>query len=168
MVKLKAVVLGFCMLAAGLVAFMIFFQSDEAKIKKQFKALASTLSLDAGESKFEAGAKARKIAMMLADPCVVNIPTYDITRTISRSDAQTYIMASRSAYSSLSVDFHDISIIFPEKGRLAEVTATVYVKTAAKGGGPLEKNVSEVRFELKAVEDSWLFAGINEVVVLEK
>ena len=168
MVNMKPVILSVLMLAAGLVAFMIFFQSDEAKIKKQFKTLAETLSLQTGESKFESGAKARKIAMMLADPCVVNIPTYDITKTISRTDAQTYIMAGRSAYTSLSVAFHDISIIFPEEGRLAEATVTVYVKGSARGGGPLEKNVSEVRFELEAVEDAWLFTTINEVVVLEK
>lgn len=166
MVSTKNTVLAVLILAAGLAAFALFYNSDEAKIKRQFKALSSALSLEPGESQLQAAAKAMKIAQMLADPCTVSIPTYDIATAIARADAQTHIMLGRSRFSRLSVAFHDMTVFVREKG-LAEVTVTVYV-SASTEGAPLEDDVFEVRCNLEKINGEWLFAAFNEVVVLEK
>ncbi len=166
MVKIKAVVLVLGALAAGLAAFLLFFESEEARIKKQFRELAAMISRESGENHLQAAANARKIARMLADPCTVNIPTYEITRTVSRENAQSYIMAGRSRYSGLSVAFHDLAVTFPEKGRAA-VNLTVYAETRT-GNGPPENNIFEAHCELEKTEDAWYLTHFAEVAVLEK
>jgi len=166
MVTLRTIVIAVVVAAAGVTALFWYFQSDTAKIRKQFKAIAEAASKDAGEHELTAAAGARKIGRMFAENCRIEIPAYDISRTYAREDIPGRIMGARSRYSEISMRFHDLDIRFPSE-QTARVHFTAYVE-ALRITGERVREGHEITCRLEQIEGDWLIHQIEAVTVLER
>jgi len=70
-VKARHIIIAGGILTAGIIAFFVFFQSEESKIKKQFEFIAEKIEKAPGENHIIAAAKANRIREVIADPCKV-------------------------------------------------------------------------------------------------
>ncbi len=152
--------------AAGIIAFFWFFQSDEAKIKKQFSAIAELASKASEEHELTAAVRARKIGDRFAETCRIEIPAYNISSTYAGKEIPARIMGARSRYAEISLTFHDIDIRFPEE-ETARVAFTAYVE-AVRLSGESFREVHEFVCRLEKNENDWLFARMEGVLVLER
>jgi hypothetical protein len=166
MVNAKNIIIFSIACIIGIIAFFWLYESDEAKIKKRFDALAAEAAKSPDEKELSAAIKAKKISELCAESLHVEIPSYSISRTFPRSDVSANILAARSHYSKISVKFYDISIEFPEEG-LADVILTGSVE-AKMASGELVNEIHELRCTLKKIEKDWFFSIIEGVDVLEK
>ncbi len=151
---------------AGVAALFWYFQSDTARIQKQFKTIAEAASKDPGEHELTAAAAARKIGAMFAENCRVEIPAYDISRTYPREDIPGRIMGARSRYSEISMTFHDLDVHFPAE-QTAQVLFTAYVD-AVRVTGERVREAHEITCRLEQTEGDWLINQIEVVTVLER
>jgi len=151
---------------AGIIGFILFFNSDEAVIKKRFQYLSDQFAKESVENNLLGAAKAKRIGNMFAENCRVSLPAYDLDQTFARDDVQPYVMMARSRYKSMIVDFYDFNIDFPQGGQ-AEVDVTGYVKAVTEAGEAVQE-IHELAFSLEEGEDDWLFTAIEGVEVLER
>ncbi len=166
MVKSKNMLLILVLIAAGLIVFVLFFNSDEAVIKKRFRHLAEQFDKAPSENNLVAAAKARRVADMFADSCRVYLPAYDVDHTFSARDVPSYVMMARSRYRQIALDFYDFNFVFPQKDR-ADVNLTA-MATGIDETGAAFREIHEMTFSLEKIEDEWLFTAIEAVQVLEK
>ena len=84
MEKIKYIVVAGAVLAAGIIVFVIFSQSEEAKVKKQFSILAEKMKKTEKETPFVAAARAKKNKrtvcryMHRSCPCLLVLKRYFI------------------------------------------------------------------------------------------
>jgi hypothetical protein len=166
MVNQKNIILFATICLAGLIAFWWLYESDEAKIRKRFDALAEEAAKVSDETELAAALKAKKLSDMCADPFTVKIPSYSISRIFPKSDIAANILAARAHYASIAVKFYDITIEFPEEG-IANVALTASVKANMVSGERVDE-IQELQCRLEKIEKDWLFAKIEEVDVLQK
>lgn len=166
MVSVKYTILAAGILIAGIIAFFIFFQSEEEKVIKQFKLIADKIEKEPGENQIIAAANAKKISEMLTDPCRVNAPAYSFSRDISPDELPRFFLAKRSLYSEISLKFYDFLIDFPEKNS-ALVSVTEIMKGTLKTGEIVE-DIHELECTMINIEDSWRLKEISVVEVLKK
>ena len=76
MVKTKHIILVVGILAGGILAALIFLQSEEAKIRKQFEFIAENIKKKKGENPIIAIAKANQIREVFAERCRIDAPGY--------------------------------------------------------------------------------------------
>ena len=166
MEKIKYIVIAGAVLAAGIIVFVIFSQSEEAKVKKQFSILAEKMKKTEKETPLVAAARAKKISELFADTCTVHAPAYSFSRDISAQDLPALVLTTRSRYSEISLEFYDFVIEFPEEGS-AHVNLTASM-TGKLTTGKYVDDVHELKCKLKRTEDIWLFKEIEVVEVLKK
>lgn len=166
MEKIKYMVIACAVLAAGVIAFVIFSQSEEAKVKKRFSVLAEKIKKTEKETPLVAAAKANKIKELFAETCTVHAPAYSFSRDISSQDLPSLVLTTRSRYSEMSLEFYDFVIEFPEEGS-AQVNLTARIVGTLTTGKYVD-DVHELRCKLQKTEDFWLFKEIEVVEVLEK
>lgn len=166
MVRIRYIVIAGAALAAGIVAFFIFSQGEEAKVKKQFSLLAEKIEKTQKESPIVAAAKANRIKALFAEICTVHAPAYSFSRNISSQDLPSLVLATRSRYLEMSLEFYDFLIEFPEEGS-AQVSLTARLVGKLTTGTYVD-DVHELKCNLKKTEDIWLFKVIEVVEVLEK
>ncbi len=166
MVKIRYILIAGAVLAAGIVAFFIFSQSEEAKVKKQFSVLAEKVKKTEQESPLVAAAKANTIKGLFAETCTVHAPAYSFSRDISSQDLPSLVLTTRSRYSEMSLEFYDFVIEFPEEGS-AQVNLTARILGELTTGKYVD-DVHELRCKLQKAEDVWLLKEIEVVEVLEK
>ena len=166
MVNSKKIVVAAVLAVAGIIGFLLFFNSDEAVIKKRFKYLADQFIMEPPENSLLAAAKAKRVGDMFADRCRVSLQAYDVDRTFDRADVHPYVMMARSRYKRLSINFYDFNIDFPRDGQ-ADVDVTAYVEAVNQAGEALQE-IHELRFSLVEGEEDWLFTEIEGVQVLER
>jgi hypothetical protein len=167
MVKKNAVIAGGILLVIGLLIVYHVFYTEEAKIKRQFKALSERVSKERDETKLIAAATAKKIARMGCETIQIDIPSRSISETVSRKDLPAPIYNVRSRYAGMKVGFFDFVIDLSGKG-----TASVRVTGKLEGillSGEKVNETHELACLLKKNEkDDWLFSRIEIVEVLEK
>lgn len=166
MVNTKNFIIVTGILIAGIIAFFIFFQNEEAKIKKQFKSIADKIEKAPVENQIIAAANAKKISEMITNPCRINAPGYSFSRDISPGELSRFVLARRSLYSKLSLKFYDFIIDFPEKNS-ARVSVTEIIKGTLKTG-ELVEDLHELECTLIKIEDNWRLTEITVVEVLRK
>jgi hypothetical protein len=166
MVKTKQMLMAAGLLLAGLIVFLLFYQSDTAAVKKRFAFLADQFSKETSENSLLGAAKAKHIGLMFADTCRVSLPGYDVDRTFERADVQPYVMMARSRYREIAVEFYDFDIVFPQDG-LAEVDVTALVRATTTAGEAVQE-IHEMVFTLERGEEDWLFTNIESLTVLER
>ncbi len=166
MVKLKAAVIASLAIIVGVAAFYYFFQSEEAKIKKQFTLLAKHFSKKPDETKFIAAIESKKILGLFSKNVRLFIPAYSISKTYTHQDLSPLFLSGRSYFSNVSLAFYDFSIDFPETE-----TATVILTARLTGTLSNKEEVAEsheLECILKKNEKRWLFSDIKAIEVLKK
>jgi hypothetical protein len=164
--KIKYIGIAGAVLAAGIIAFIIFSQSEEAKVRKQFSVLAEKIRKTEKETPLVAAAKANRIKELFAETCTVHAPAYSFSRDISSQDLPPLVLTTRSRYSGMSLEFYDLVIEFPEEGT-AQVNLTARIVGRLTTGKYVD-DVHELMCKLQKAEDIWLLKEIEVVEVLEK
>lgn len=169
MVNVKNVVYLGLLLAAGILIYIHFFESDEAKIRRRFDELKIEMQKDSAETGLAAAAKARRIGKMFTDPCSLEIPSHSVSGIYSRRELISTVFAARSRYRTISLHFYDIHIEF-EKNQSASVDFTVIANVLPRGeaGRIPYQEVQELRCMLKRNKGEWLFSKVETVEVLQK
>lgn len=166
MVKAKYIVIGGGIMVAGIIAFYIFSQSEEAQVKRQFKFIAEKIGKTPEESHIVAATKANRIREAFAETCKIHAPAYSFSRDTSSDELSTLVLSERSQYSEISLKFYDFVIDFPEKGT-AEVNLTASMEGKLTTGEFVE-DLHELKCKLQKIEDSWRLKEIKVVEVLKK
>ncbi|MGD8984820.1 MAG: hypothetical protein PVH99_08985 [Desulfobacteraceae bacterium] len=164
--KIKYIVIAGAVLVAGIIAFIIFHQSEEAKVKKQFNFLAEKMNKTPNETPLISVARANRIKNLFAETCTVHAPAYSFSRNISSQDLSSLVLTTRSRYSEMSLEFYDFVIEFPEGGS-ADVNLTASM-TGKLTTGEYVDDIHELKCKLKKTEDIWLLKEIEVVEVLKK
>lgn len=166
MVKIKYFIIVSIFIAAGIAVFFFVFESQEAKIKKQFKFIAEKMEKSEEESPLISSAKAKGLTKVIANPCFINIPTYSYSKKTSSESLTRTILTMRSQYSKISMTFYDFVFDYMD-----EITAQVIVTAGLKGklrAGEVLEDIHEVTCSLKKIDDVWKFIEIEVVDVLKK
>ena len=169
MVRSKPLILIIACLAAGLVGFFIFYQTDAEKIRSRLEELAERVSKDESENELMAAGHAKNIAEIFTDPCVLEIPQTpyrEVSGEFSRQDIRAYAMSGRARYERIKLDLYDISIDFPDENT-ANVRLTARVKTGENDGTPFDE-FNELACEFVKIEGDWYIHRVAAVEVLEK
>jgi len=152
--------------AAAVIIFFLFFQSDEAKIKKKFHKLAERVEKNGAEHDLIAAKKAHEIEQMFFGTVRIQIPSYKVDKTFPRSEISPHVLYARSLYQNISLTFHDFQFEFPtEENAIVEVTGVLEATT--RSGQPVNE-IHEAKCSLKKVDGKWMFTGIRGVQVLER
>ena len=166
MEKIKYIIIAAMVLAAGIIVFLIFSQSEEAKVKKQFHVLAEKMKKMPNETPLIGAARANRIKELFAETCTVHAPAYAFSRDISSQDVPPLVITTRSRHSEISLEFYDFDIAFPEEGS-AEVNVTASM-TGKLTTGEYVDEIHELKCKLKKPEEIWLLKEIEVVEVLKK
>ena len=166
MEQVKYLIIAGAVLIASIIAFIIYSESDEAKVKKQFKFLAEKMKKTPEENRLISAAKATKITKQFTKTCTIHAPAYSFSRDISSDELSALVLTARSQYSDISLKFYDFVIHFPEKG-----TAQVNLTASMKGKSTtreLFEDLHELKCKLQKIEDIWRLKEIEVVEVLKK
>jgi hypothetical protein len=165
MVKAKYIIVG-GLLAAGIIVYFVFWQSEEAKIKRAFKSVAGKVEKRPEENKIIAVTKANRIRGAFTPTCKIHAPAYAFSGNISSDQLSTIVLSARSQYSEISVKLYDFDIDFPEKDT-AQVRLTARMEGKLTTGDPIE-DLHELKCGLRKIEDVWLIRQVEVVQVLKK
>jgi hypothetical protein len=166
MVNQKNVIIAALMITGGIIAFFLFFQSDEAKIKKTFHRLSKKVEKQEDENELLSAAAANKIKNMFGQSCRIEIPSYDVDKSLPKNEIASHVLYARARYRTMSLKFYDFQFQFPEKGS-SIVDLTAVFKAVTASGDPVDE-IHEFECALSKIEDEWLFTGIKGIDVLER
>jgi hypothetical protein len=165
MVKAKYIIAG-GILAAGIIAYFVFWQSEEARVKRAFKSIARKVEKRPEETKIIAVTKANRISEAFTQTCKVHAPAYAFSGNISSDELSTIILSARSQYSEIFVKLYDFDIDFPEKDN-AQVRLTARMQGKLTTGESIEE-LHELECRLRKIEDVWRIREVDVVQVLKK
>ena len=166
MVKTKHIIVVVGILTGGILAALIFWQSEEAKIRKQFEFIAEKIEKRPGESPIIAAAKAKQIRKVFAERCRIDAPAYSASRDILSDELPAIVFRMRSEYSAISLTFHDFAIELPEQDT-AQVNVTAVMEGKSASGEPVE-DIHELKCILQKIDEVWRLKEIGVVEVLKK
>jgi hypothetical protein len=165
-VRIKHIIIAVLVVAIGAVGFVFFFQSEESKVKRQFKSLSEKVSKEPDESKLAMALKAQQLQTLFAENCGLGVPSYAISGNYTPQDISSLALTAFSHYSKISLKFYDMTIDVTENG-IARVLLTANL-TGKLATGEYIDETHELSCILKKVESSWLFSDFEVVEVLEK
>ena len=166
MVADKKGMLAGIVLALGILLFFILAPGDAARIKKQFDFLAANIAKTPDENKLIGAANAKRIRSAFTETITINAPAYDYARDLAASELPALVLSARASYAELALTFYDFSIEFPQEG-LADVRVTSRLRGRLLSGEALE-DIQELHCRLREIDDTWQFAAIEIVEVLEQ
>lgn len=159
-------VLGILLVATGIFGAFSLFPSEEKKVKKQFSLLAEYACKEEGERILAMAGKMRNLEFLFYEPCTVEAPPYSLSGGFTRGEIASLAARARLNFSQLTLEFHDLSISFPEKEKArAVLTGSVKGKTIS---GEAVHEVQEMECLLKKSQDQWLFEHWEMVEVLKR
>lgn len=165
MVKAKYIIAG-TVLAAGIIVYFVFWQSEEARVKRQFKSVAGKVEKRPEENKIIGITKANRIREAFTQTCKIHAPAYAFSGDISADGLSRIVLSARSQYSEISVKLYDFDIDFPEKDT-AQVRLTARMEGKLTTGDPIE-DLHELKCGLRKIEDIWRIREVEVVQVLRK
>jgi hypothetical protein len=166
MVTKKYLMIGMILGAAG-AAFLLFFVDWEARaVKKHLHSIAREMTWAPADSELTIAARIRRVQEKIAEDCLVEVPSYQITRSVSRNDVPTYMIMAKNYYKNLSVKLHDLEVQ-PIELPQARAVATAYVR-ATRADGQQNDEILVIEFSLQKVGKQWQVTGAAETQVLEK
>lgn len=167
MVNAKNIFVASLLIACGIVAFFIFSQSDEAKIKNKFHKLSEKIEKNGNEHDLIAAKAAHEIEQMFTGTVRIQIPSYSVDKTFPRSEISPHVLYARGLYQKMDLEFHDFHIQIAEGNTTAVVGLTGIFKATTDSGERVDE-IHEAECTLEKVEDEWFFTGIQGVEVLER
>jgi hypothetical protein len=159
--------LGLVILIAILAGYLAirFWPGDERAIRKQLALIEEAGSKAAAEQPIEALFKAKQIADLFADPCLLTVETVHYAGSYPRKQIQDRIVMVRAFHTQASVALHDITIDITETST-AVVRGTIRLRGEVKGEAIAD--VHELRAEMEKMDGRWLFTSVTIVEVLER
>jgi len=152
--------------AAGIFGAFALFPGEETKVKKQFSLLESYASKEEGEKILAMAEKMRNLEFLFSEPCEIEALPYSLSGSLKRGEIASLAARARMHFSHLTMEFHDLSVSFPEEGTAkAVVTGRVKGKTIS---GEEVYEVREMECVLKKNHDQWLFEHWGIVEVLKR
>lgn len=141
-------------------------ESEEKRVGKQFERLSDWVSRDTDETIIAAARKARGIASLFSDDCVVVAEEPSLSGVHGREDIANRVARVRSRFAQLRLRFYDLDthIAGPDSAN-AVVTGRVTGKTRYQERVDESR---EVTCTLTKADGEWLFARIEVVEVLER
>ena len=166
MVKMKYLMIAFLIVIAGILAALLYFPSEEKKVKKQFVFLSEHVSKDPSESPLTMANKIRGIQSLFAEHCDFKVPDYSLSDLYTREEISGIALRGRAHFSNLSLKFNDLKVSFPEKG-VARVNMTGRLTGTTVYGEQVDET-REMHWLLKKVEKKWLFSRFEVIEVLKR
>ncbi len=168
MAKTKYIIIAaiILILAAGVIAWFVLSQSEEAIIKNQFKTITKRIGKTAGESPIIAAANAGQLKELIVSPCRILAPDYDVEKDISTDDISGFILAKKMQFHNLSISLHDFIIELT-----SETTASVTLTGKINGklsNGKKVGDVHEYSCEMQKIDDIWMLKVIEIIEVLQE
>jgi hypothetical protein len=164
-IKGKYILIVLILIATG-IGVSTLFQSEEKRIKKQFRLLSEGISKESGESIFTMDQKIKKIGSLFDETCEVSLPAYSIAGRLNREEITGYAARARLHLSELHLTFYDFNITLTHENH-----ARVYLTARLTGKmttGETMNEAHEIDCLLKKIEKKWLFTKIELVEVLKK
>jgi hypothetical protein len=169
MVKVKYILLimmAISIVIAGVWATGIFFQSEEKKVKKQFRNLSEWVSKEPGENTFTMVHKVKNIGTLFAERCGLKTPVEPLTGQYTPEEISGYATLCRSRFIKIDLIFYDLNVEFPEK-ELAKVILTARL-TGTLTTGEYVDEARELQCVFMKIQKKWLFSDFEVVEVLRK
>ena len=166
MVTKKYLTAGLILAAAGVAVWLLSVDWEARAIKKQLRSLEQEMTWAPADSELTMASRIRKVQSMIAENCQVEIPAYEISKSIRQDDVPTYLMMAKNYYKHLSLKFEDLKV---ESIQLPQASAltTAYVKATAADGQRNDEALL-LKFYLQKVEKKWQITAVKEIPVLEK
>ncbi|MFZ5563727.1 MAG: hypothetical protein ACOZBW_06705 [Thermodesulfobacteriota bacterium] len=166
MVNRKFLMAALLLVGAVLAVALMMVDWEARAVKKRMRSLEQELQWAPEDNDLVVAARVKRVGEMVADPCRVDMPTYEVSRFFSQKDVAPYLMMALRRYSRLAVEFHDLVVEITAPGK-ARVIATAYVRALTLDGQRADE-VLELAFELEKTEKEWRMLAVEEVPVLEK
>lgn len=165
MVNVKTLV--FIILIVFLAGYLAirFWPGDERAIRKQLALIEEAGSKGAAEQPIEALFKAKQMADLFADPCLLTVEAVQYAGSYPRKQIQDRVAMVRAFYTQVRVSLHDITIDIAETNT-AVVRGTIRLRGEVKGEAIAD--VHELRAEMKKIDGNWLFTSVTIVEVLDR
>jgi len=149
------------LIAAGFWLWTIFFPSPETIIRKRLAQAASEASFQSGENPLISAARAENLASRFGTNVEINInvPEFGRQEFVGRTEIAQAAASARMRWSSLKVEFPDMSIaIAPDK---QSAVADVAMKVQAAGQKDID--VEEMKFTFQKIGGDWLITRVETV-----
>jgi len=166
MVKTKTILIAAFIVMGGILATLLFFPSEEKKVKKQFTLFSEWVSKNPGESTFTMAHKVKSIGTLFAESCELKEPSLSLSGSYSREEITSIALRGRTYFSDFSLKFYDLNISLSEK-EVARVTSTVKL-TGKSTLGESADETRELVCLLRKIKKQWLFSQVEMVEVLRK
>jgi len=153
-------------LAIGVILFFILQPGDAARIKKQFDFLSANIDKAPDENQLIGAAHAKHIRDAFTETVSIHAPAYHYTRDLAAAELPALVLSARAPYTELSLTFYDFTIDFPQ-GNLADVRVTSRLRGQLPSGEAVE-DIQELNCRMLKIDDTWRFAAIEIVEVLEQ
>ena len=164
--RTRHIVITILIIGLGVGAIIYFSQTEEKKVKRQFRLLAESVSKEAGENPFIMAQKIKNLQVLFEENLTIKVAAEPFSGSYTRDEVLSYATAGRTRFSDLSLKFFDFNIAFPEKGTArAMLTARLTGKSTS---GEQMDETREIECALKKIEKKWRFTHIEVVEVLKK
>ncbi len=165
-VKVKYILIALILIALGVWTAFTFSQSEEKRVKKQFRLLSEGISKEPGENIFTLDQKIKKIGSLFDETCEIKIPAHSLSGMLTRDEITGYAARGHIHFSQLHLKFYDFKIAFPQENVAnVHVTARLTGKTSA---GEAVDEAHEIDCLLKKLEKKWVFSQMEVIEVLKK
>jgi len=166
MVKMKYLIIALLIVMVGILATLLFFPSEEKKVKKRFVLLSEYMLKDPGENTFVMANKIKGISALFGENCNFTVSDYSLSGNYTREEISGIALRGRAHFSNLGLKFYDLKISFPEKD-LAQVNSTARLTGKSVYGEHVDET-RELICLLKKVEKKWLFSSFEVIEVLKR
>lgn len=151
-------------LAIGALVFYLL-PDEEKQVRKQLNLLEQLASKQAKETGLQSIKKAAQISSLFTDPCRLKVERLDFEGEFIRKEVINHIQIARNSFSQVNVQFHDITIEFPNK-TTANVIMTLQL--TGKNGGENWADTHEIDAGMIKNEGDWLLSECTLIEVLKK
>lgn len=166
MVRTKLFFISGFILTLAIVLLFTFSQSEEKKIKRQFRLFSELVSKDSEEDSFTLLKKAKQIGSLFGDPCELKTSYPTLSGSYSREEIVSYAIRARSHFSQLALKFYDFDMNPFQKGMVRVVLTSRLIGKSISGEGVDE--IRELECLLERIDKKWLLKQIEVVEVLKK
>lgn len=151
-------------LTIGVLIFYLL-PDEEKLVRKQLNLLEQLASKQAEETVLQSIRKAGQISSLFTDPCRLKVERLDFEGEFIRKEVINHINMARNSFSRVDVQFHDITIEFPNK-TTAKVIMTLQL--TGKNGGENWADTHEIDAGMIKHEGDWLLSDFTLIEVLKK
>lgn len=153
--------------AGGVAGWLLLGGSEAARVKKQFRRLAETVSKPAGEGNLAMVVKAEGFVRLFAPECELSLPEEELNGSFTPEQLSALLIRGRTQLKTIAVSFPDLALVFPEPDQVV-VAATARCQAVHADGRAAVEETRELECELRKLAGEWRFSRITVVQVLKR